>query len=192
MHLGMMAVENKKHKGESQTQPGARVSLPRLPSRGRRGARVLYLLYGVAALCAMFSSTLALAAITLTESSIRGTLVVDTKRPNTDKLTVRGAFGLGSGEAANPATETVVLTVGPFSQTLPPGSFEQKASTGVTTWTFKGPKPGIKHMVLTRTGSDWTLSARANRLNLSATTNPITMRLQIGDDTAASSRCFLS
>lgn len=46
-------------------------------------------------------------------------------------------------------------------------------------------------MVLTRTGSDWTLNARADRLNLSATTNPITIRLQIGDDVGTKSLFFI-
>ena len=132
---------------------------------------------GVAIVWALLSSAAALAAMTLTESSLRSALVVDTKRPNTDKLTLRATFQLGPGEAADPAKETVALTIGPFSQTLPPGAFKQRVSANRTTWTFRGLQNGLKHVEITRSGQEWTIYARAKNINLSATANPITITI---------------
>jgi hypothetical protein len=100
----------------------------------------------------LFASAPSLAAITLTESSIRSTLVVNTKRPNTDILTLSSGFRLGAGETADPAKESVTLRVEAFSQTLPPGSFKKRDSANRTTWTFRGPRNGLKHVEITRSG----------------------------------------
>ncbi|MGH8488731.1 MAG: MopE-related protein [Gammaproteobacteria bacterium] len=131
-------------------------------------------------------------AVPLAEFTVlKSALTLDKQKPAADKLTVKGEFRLASGETADPATETVTLAIGPFSQTLPPGAFIKKTTRRNTTWTFKGASGGLTEMTITLAGERWSFNVAATRLTLSGTTNPITIRLRVGDDEGSQSLFFV-
>ena len=93
---------------------------------------------------------------------------------------------------ANPATEAVTFTLGPFTQTIPANTFTQKDAAKKTTWHFKGTKGGLTRLTLVKKGEGWTFTAIATHLTLplSPVSNPLSLTLQIGDDSGVVSLYF--
>lgn len=99
-------------------------------------------------------------------------------KPNDDKVSVKGKLEIGNGVAIS---EDVIVTVGPFSETI---SMEEKGKEGEK-WEYKRPKGGtgkIKQMTI-----DWkkgTFDFSMDKVDLSLMTDPdeVTISIQIGDD----------
>lgn len=123
-------------------------------------------------------------------SLVTASLVHDKQNNNADKFSLKGKFHLPAN-TANPSSEAVSLTVGPYSQTIAATSLTAKETAQKVTWTFKGAKGGLTRLVLVRTGDEWTLTALAANVNLAGITEPIAIRLTIGDDTATHSTYFV-
>ena len=87
--------------------------------------------------------------------------------------------------AINPLTQAVALQVGPFSATIPPGSFKQ---TGPA-FTFAGVIIGVNlQALIAPTGTlRYAFAAAAENPNLTGTTNPVPVTLTIGSDSGAKS-----
>jgi hypothetical protein len=132
-------------------------------------------------------------AAALVDFSLKtASLAHDKQKPGVDKLAAKGSFRLGAGNnGANPANESVTLTIGPFSQTIPPATFTRKDTRRKTIWAFKGAKGGLTKMVITQAGEQWVFSAAGAGLTLVGITNPITVSLQIGDDSGSRSLFFV-
>jgi hypothetical protein len=95
--------------------------------------------------------------------------------PGTDRFSLVAAFTMGpESDGIDPASEDVVLTVGSYSETLPPGSFTCDAEV----CEFEGSEPGLVHAVI---GDGW-MSFRARGLDLTETRNPVMVVVRVGDD----------
>lgn len=130
-------------------------------------------------------------AFTLTESALKASVVVDKQKSSVDKFTIQGRLQLETGQTADPAAEPVMLTLGPFSQLLQPGAFNKKETKKKTTWTFKGAKGGLIRMTITQTNERWTFTAAGAGLTLADIANPVTVSLQIGDDSGSRALFFV-
>src|SRR5262249_14920199 len=101
---------------------------------------------------------------------------------------LRGVFQPGAGPAPDPAASAVTLTVGPFSQMLPAGSFIASVKSTKTTWSFKAARGsgGLTKVTITRPADgDWTFKAQASGTSLAGAANPIVIGLRIGGDPGA-------
>ncbi len=134
-------------------------------------------------------------ATSLAKFTLRtGVLVHDKQQSGVDILTAKGALRLGTdNNGADPAAESVTLSIGPFSQTLPPGSFTQVVAGSKTTWTFTGPVGGFTKLVIEKAGDHWTFAATARGLTLTLpiNPNPLMVSLQLGDDRGVTSQIFV-
>jgi hypothetical protein len=134
-------------------------------------------------------------ALPLTGFSLKtAALVHDKQKAGIDKLTANGSFRLGTGNnGANPTTESVTFTLGPFSLTIPPRSFKQTDTRQKKTWRYTSLKRGLTRVVITNTGADWTFNVIATKLTLTlpANPNPLAISLQIGDDNGTISQFFV-
>jgi hypothetical protein len=138
-----------------------------------------------------FLSSPAVAASFTNLALKKAVLTIDKQKPTVDKLTGQGEFQLGAGGAADPALESVTLSIGPFSQTVPPNSFSKKETRRKTTWTFKGAKGGLTKLTIVQDRGKWTFNATGAGLTLANVTNPIPISLQIGDDSGSVSQFFV-
>lgn len=161
-----------------------RLCLSRLILRpGAVGTGVLLLLF--------FTSIASAGTMTLVESTIKAALSLDKQKADSDKLTLQGQFQLNGG-VVDPATEVVSLAIGPFSREIPPGAFIKKETARKTTWTYKGDKGGFTKITIVKAGEKWTFNAIASGLSFRpGPTNPITINLQIGDDSGAADLFFV-
>jgi len=116
-------------------------------------------------------------------SAFQAVLAVELgKKPNTDAFELETKFSLGpASNGINPPAEAVSLQVGPFSATLPPGSFKD---TGFGTFYFAGIVQGVHlGMGITPSGpGQYVFAAAALGANLSGLTKPVTVSLTLGDD----------
>jgi Putative metal-binding motif len=141
------------------------------------------------ALMALSSSPAA--PLTLDAATIKGDLKLDKRKPANDQLALKGTFQPAAGSTPDLTAVAVTLTIGPFAQSLPPGSFRASPKGTKTTWIFRGLKGALTKLTIVRpaTGS-WTFDARGSGLSLPAAANPITLALQIGTDAGSQSRFF--
>jgi probable HAF family extracellular repeat protein len=104
----------------------------------------------------------------------------------------KGAFALESSftlsstaPAINPLTQAVALQVGPFSATIPAGSFKQSGGL----YTFAGVVNGVNlQALITPTGTlRYAFAAAAEHPNLTGTTNPVPVSLTVGNDSGTKS-----
>jgi hypothetical protein len=94
---------------------------------------------------------------------------------------------LGSGSnGINPPAEPVILKVGTFTTTIPPGSFD---GSGFGPFNFKGDIDGVHLLVQIKpTGAKrYELHASAHDADLTGTINPVPVTLTIGDDSGTKS-----
>jgi uncharacterized repeat protein (TIGR03803 family) len=109
------------------------------------------------------------------------------KKPNTDAFELLSEITLGTASnGINPPAERVTLTVGTFTMTIPPGSFQ---GTGYGPFHFVGTIDGVLLQVgFVPTGAKrYAFTAVAENASLTGTTNPVTVTLTIGDDTGTTS-----
>jgi uncharacterized repeat protein (TIGR03803 family) len=112
-------------------------------------------------------------------------LDIDAK-PTKDAFALESSFTLSStAPPINPLTQAVALQVGPFSATLPPGSFKQ---TGPL-FTFAGVISGVNvQALIAPTGTlRYAFAAAAEHPNLTGTKNPVPVTLTIGNDSGTKS-----
>jgi probable HAF family extracellular repeat protein len=102
--------------------------------------------------------------------------------PNQYGFAFLSNFTLGStSNGINPVTETVILQIGTFTITIPPGSF-QEPSPG--DWTFVGVINGVTLEAVIRltAPNQYIFGVTAQKVNLIGTQTPVTVTLTIGDD----------
>ena len=109
------------------------------------------------------------------------------RRSKHDAFTLETSFTLSStAPAINPVTQAVTLQVGTFAVTLPPGSFNEN---GKGIFSFEGLINGVTMKALIKhTGTlRYAFQAEAQGASLTGTTNPATVLVNIGGDSAATS-----
>ena len=109
------------------------------------------------------------------------------KKPDDDKIHMKGRFELGLDSDGVDISEDVIVTIGLFTETI-----KMKAKGKGNKWEYKRPKGenGIKHMKI-----DWKKKKKKNHYaefeirvdkadlgDMASWTNPLTVTLQIGND----------
>jgi hypothetical protein len=110
-------------------------------------------------------------------------------RPNHDAFNLWSSFMLSgaTNDGIHPDTEPVKLQIGPFTTTIPAGSF--KPHQDGRSYTFAGVIDDV-HLevrIETRGGFSYAIHAKAKGANFSGTTNPVQVLLGIGDDAGLTS-----
>jgi YVTN family beta-propeller protein len=106
---------------------------------------------------------------------------------NQNAFMLKSEFTLGSASSGiNPPAEAVTLIVGTFATTIPAGSFTGK---GYGPFHFAETINGVVlEVAIVPTGAKrYAFHARAQDASLTSTTNPVTVRLTIGDNTGITS-----
>ena len=101
---------------------------------------------------------------------------------STGSFDLNSSFTLGAGSnGINPVTEDVTLQIGPYSVTIPAGSFT-KNNKG--SYVFAGTVGGVavEFRINPVGGNSYTLQAEGSGANLTGISNPVTVTLTIGDD----------
>jgi hypothetical protein len=101
---------------------------------------------------------------------------------NDDRFDINATFALGTtSNGINPLTEAVTVQIGPLSMTIPAGSFTRDR---FGRFKFCGVVGGVALDVLIRPAASgqFLRTAEGSGAELSTTTNPVTVALQIGDD----------
>jgi len=102
-------------------------------------------------------------------------------KPNTDAFALESSFTLSStAPAINPVTQAATLSVGTFTTTIPPGSFEKIGGL----FTFVGVINGVSvEALIAPTGTlRYAFLAATENASLAGTVNPVPVALTIGDD----------
>ena len=106
-------------------------------------------------------------------------------RGHGDEFDMKATFTLGSGSnGIAPLTEAVTIQVGPFTTTIPAGSFKQHKGRFV----FEGVIHGVHLEAVLRSlilGNDYEFRVEGKGANLTGTRNPVTVSLTIGDDSGS-------
>jgi hypothetical protein len=100
---------------------------------------------------------------------------------STGSFDLTSSFTLGVGSnGINPITEDVKLQIGPYTVTIPAGSFTNKQGAYV----FQGVINGVSLQFTINPvgGNSYTLQAEGSGANLTGISNPVTVTLTIGDD----------
>ena len=98
-----------------------------------------------------------------------------------DSFEVRDDMELKAGSSFNHNEDPVIVTMGPYQEILPPGSFEVVGPPEDETYHYSGCAPGIRDMTLDFY-SGW-FDVWAGRVDLTGIVNPVLVRLAIGSDT---------
>jgi hypothetical protein len=97
---------------------------------------------------------------------------------------VWGEMTLKPGASFDHTLDPVTLQMGPYQETLPPGSFVPQGNPSKQIYNYTNSEPGhegIAHMILNFNKGEF--RAYASRVNMSGTENPVLVRLAIGPDT---------
>lgn len=100
----------------------------------------------------------------------------------TSGFNLKGDFTLGpGGPAVNPIAQGLTLTIGTYSVTIPPGSFQQAPQGG---FSFDDTINGANlRMLLTQTGANaYEIQVHAQGVDLGTPSNPVTMTLTAGQN----------
>ena len=120
-------------------------------------------------------------------SSLSATLVINGQQA---VFTLDAFFGLGAGSSGiNPPAQTVTLQVGPYTATIPAGSFRQLAYASTPVWAFKGTINDVSLLVeiLALGDNSYRFFAAANPVNLTGVTNPVPVSFSIGNNAGSTS-----
>jgi hypothetical protein len=98
-----------------------------------------------------------------------------------DSFEVRGDMELKAGSSFNHDEDPVIVTMGPYEEIIPPGSFEVVGPPEDETYHYSGSSPGIRDMTLDFY-SGW-FDVWAGQVDLTGIVNPVLVRLAIGSDT---------
>lgn len=103
------------------------------------------------------------------------------KKPDDDKIRVRGSLAIKPGSDGVLETEPVIVTIGPFASD--PLFMDVKGKGGV--WEYDRPKgeTGIKKMTIHWKGTKAEFDIHVDKLEDLGWGNPVTVTIQIGDDT---------
>jgi hypothetical protein len=108
------------------------------------------------------------------------------KKPNHDAFHLQSEFTLGqNSNRIDPLTEPVTLQIGPFTTTIPAGSFNGRRSE----FKFHGKIDGVHlHVEIEPRGAKrYALEAAARHASLTGTKSPAPVTVAIGDDTGSAS-----
>jgi uncharacterized repeat protein (TIGR03803 family) len=103
----------------------------------------------------------------------------------TSGFELKADFALGAGaKAINPATQGLILTIGVYSVTIPACAFQQSAQGW---FEYDGTMNGAGLRIrLTQTGANtYELMVHASGVDMGSPTNPVTMKLAIGNNSGA-------
>ena len=105
----------------------------------------------------------------------------------TVQLQSEPSFTLGAGTGGiNPVTQPVTLQIGPYSVTIPAGSFRrQKKGAYVLEGVING--VSLQLRINPAGGNNYALQAEGSGANLSGIVNPVTVTLTIGGDAGSTS-----
>ena len=120
-------------------------------------------------------------------SSLSATLVINGQQA---AFTLHAFFGLGAGSSGiNPPAQAVTLQVGPYTATIPAGSFRQLAYASTPVWAFKGTINDVSLLVeiLALGDNSYQFFAAANPVNLTGVTNPVPVSFSIGNNAGSTS-----
>jgi hypothetical protein len=106
-------------------------------------------------------------------------------RLSTGRFDLNSRFTLGTGSnGVNPVAEDVTLQIGPYSVTIPAGSFKQKKK-GASLFAGTIDGAAVHFRIKPVGGNSYTLKAKGSGADLSGVSNPVTITLTIGDDTGS-------
>lgn len=101
-----------------------------------------------------------------------------------DNFFVEGNMMMTEGASFDPEQDPVSLRMGPYVETIPPGSFELMPPFKGDVYQYSAPCAyGITNMILDF--CDNVFQASADRVDMSDAVNPVFIRLAIGPDTGA-------
>jgi YVTN family beta-propeller protein len=124
------------------------------------------------------SDNITVIANTVPFSSFSGKLELNLEAGSFD---LNARFALGTSASINPPTQPVSLTIGPYSVTIPPGSFARHKPG----YAFEGVINGVFLQVLIKFGSTlgtYTFQAEGRGANLKRAVNPVPVTLKIGNN----------
>jgi hypothetical protein len=104
---------------------------------------------------------------------------------STGSFDLNSSFKLGTGSSGiNPLTQAITLQIGPYSVTIPAGSFTRNNQGA---YVFEGTTEGVSLQLRINPagGNGYTLQAEGIGANLSGISNPVTVTLTIGDNTGS-------
>ena len=104
---------------------------------------------------------------------------------STGSFGLNSSFTLGAGTSGiNPVTQAVTLQIGPYSVTIPAGSFKLNTNGA---YVYSGIMGGVLLQLRINPvgGNSYTLQASASGANLTGISNPVTVTLTIGNDTGS-------
>jgi hypothetical protein len=103
---------------------------------------------------------------------------------STGSFELNSSFTLGAGSnGINPVAEKVTLQIGPYSVTIPAGSFKKNKGAYVFSGVINGASLDLR--INPTGGSSFTLQAEGSGANLTGISNPVTVTLTIGDDSGS-------
>lgn len=101
-------------------------------------------------------------------------------------FTMSGRFTLATNSnGIKPLAESVKISVGPYTVTIPAGSFRTSGRSFVYNGKLNGASLAVT--ISPVTGSTYSISVTANSVNLVGVQNPVPISLSIGDDTGTTS-----
>ncbi len=102
------------------------------------------------------------------------------KKPDDDKIHVKGSLAIKPGSDGVLETEPVLVTIGPFASG--PLDMDVKGKSGV--WEYDRPKgeTGIKKMTIQWKGTEAEFDIHVDKLEDLGWGNPVTVTIQIGND----------
>ncbi len=101
---------------------------------------------------------------------------------STGSFDLTSSFTLGTGTSGiNPVTQPMTLQIGPYSVTVPAGYFTLNSKGA---YVFQGVIKGVSLQlrIIPTGGKSYTLEAQGSGANLGGISNPVTVRLTIGND----------
>jgi hypothetical protein len=100
----------------------------------------------------------------------------------TSSFSVSARIGLGAGSnGINPVGEAVSLAFGPYSVSIPQGSFRQDRH-GNFSFTGTIDRVALSVQISPLSNGDYRLSANGSKVNLKGLSNPVSLDVTIGDD----------
>ena len=101
---------------------------------------------------------------------------------------MNAAFSLGVDAAQiDPLTQAVRLQIGPYTVTIPAGSFHQAQGSNSGNWAYAGTISGTKLnvQISTQGGGSYNLNASGSPVDFSGLSNPIIVAIGIGLDSGS-------
>lgn len=108
-----------------------------------------------------------------------------------ESFSLKSGFAIGKGsDGISPVTEEVTLKIGTFTTTIPAGSFKKDNKDHQESFTFKGVISGVNIDAIIKSQSKnplYTFDIDAQDTGLKRIQNPVTVELDIGNDSGITS-----